>query len=250
MGNHRSHEYTSVDELMKKSLQQRTEKDTDIDLDEAWEKFNKKYCIKKQKPFLKLAVACLICTILGVSILSLPTEGGAFGSKLFKNIKLFLSGKVQSTEISFNSPSKKESTENYLNPEVHRTLQDVPYNVLLPVEMMGFYKIKEVNTNNMGNSTEVNIILIRDTSEPITITEINATKGFRQGNSYDTEDAIMKNIKIKGQEATLIHYKNNIVSISWIDNDIFISIEGNISTDDILMLANSMKRVSIQPNKL
>jgi hypothetical protein len=250
MGNHSPHEYTSVDELIKKALQQRAENDNDIDLDEAWESFNKKYYIKKQKPFLKLAVACLICSILGASILIIPTEGGAFGSKLFNNIKLFLSGKVQSTEISFNSPGKKENTENYLNPDVLRILQDVPYNILLPVEMMGFYKIKEVDTNNLGNSTEVAILLTRGTSEPITITEINTTKGFRQGNSFDTEDATMKNINIKGQEATLIQYKNNIYCLSWIDNDIFISIEGNIPTDDILMLANSMKRVSTQPNKL
>ncbi|WP_159426262.1 DUF4367 domain-containing protein, partial [Desulfolucanica intricata] len=152
-------------------------------------------------------------------------------------------GKVQSTEISFSSPGQKEKTENYLKPEVHRTLKEVPYNILLPVDMIGSYEIEEINTNKMGNSTEVNITLTGKNSETITITEINTTKGFRQGSSYDIEDAQMKNVKVKGQDATLINYKNKLLSLSWVDNDIFISIRGNISQDDILMLANSMRRI-------
>ncbi|WP_066639257.1 DUF4367 domain-containing protein [Desulfolucanica intricata] len=244
MGNGNSHEYTSVDELIKKALYKQAEKDSDIDLEEAWSKFNKRYRTNKQKPVLKLlATACLICTVLGSIIFFLPTEGGAFTSKIFKNIKLFLSGKVQSTEISYGSPGQKEKTENYLKPEVLRTLEDVPYNVLLPVDMMGNYEIEEINTNKLGNSTELNIILTGKNSESIIITEINTTKGFRQGSSYDIEDAQMKNVKVKGQDAALINYKNKLLSLSWVDNDIFISIEGNISQDDILMLSNSMKRI-------
>lgn len=103
----------------------------------------------------------MIGLILGTPLFLFPAEGGAYGSKIFKNIKLFISGKVQSAEISFNSSpgEKNESTENYLKPEILRTLQDVPYKVLLPVDMMGIYEIEKVETTNLGNSTEVNITM-------------------------------------------------------------------------------------------
>ncbi|PHJ37916.1 hypothetical protein P378_13080 [Desulforamulus profundi] len=61
-----------------------------------------------------------------------------------------------------------------------------------------------------------------------------------------TEDAVMKKANVKGQEATLIVYKNGFSKLSWVDRDIFISIVGNISEDNILMLANSTKRVNLQ----
>ncbi|WP_238473164.1 DUF4367 domain-containing protein [Desulforamulus profundi] len=56
----------------------------------------------------------------------------------------------------------------------------------------------------------------------------------------------MKKANVKGQEATLIVYKNGFSKLSWVDRDIFISIVGNISEDNILMLANSTKRVNLQ----
>ncbi|WP_347487871.1 DUF4367 domain-containing protein [Desulfoscipio sp. XC116] len=246
MSERNPHGYASIDELIKEALQQRAGKDTDINLEEAWEKFNQKYHTKKQKPVLKLALAaCLICLILGAPLFLFPVEGGAFGSKLFKSIKTFLNGKVQSVEISFNSSpwKEKESTENYLNPKIIRALQDVPYKILLPVDMLGMYEIKQIETDQLGNSTEVNITMVGEKSEQIIITEINIIKGFEQGISYDTEDAQMKNVKVKGQDAILINYKNNLVDLSWMDMDIFISISGEASEDDILLLANAMRRI-------
>jgi len=182
---------------------------------------------------------------LGTPLFIFPSEGGAFGDKLFKSIKLFLSGKVQSTEISFNSsPGKKESAEDYLNPEILRTLQDVPYQILLPVDLLGTYKLEKVETANLGGSTEVTITMTGEKSEQIVITEKNIIKGFQKGTSYDIEDAQMKNVKVKGQDAVLVNYKNKLITLSWIDMGIFISITGAASEDDILMLASAMRRIN------
>lgn len=68
---------------------------------------------------------------------------------------------------------------------------------------------------------------------------------FQAGLSYDTEDAHVKKANVKGQEATLVVYKNDDYTIlSWIDNDIYITISGDIPEDDIFILANSFKRVN------
>lgn len=237
--------YASVDELIKKALQQQAVKDTDIDLEEAWEKFDKKYSTKKRKPIFKLVLAaCMLALILCTPLLIFPTEGGAFGSKLFQNVKLFLSGQVQSIELSFNSsPGKNESTEEHLNPEILRTLQNVPYAVLLPMDLIGIYNIEKVETIDLGNSIEVTITITGEKSEQIVITEINTTKGFQQGSAYDTEDAQMKNVKVKGQDAVLINYRDKLLNLSWVDRDIFISVTGAVSEDDILLLAGAMRRI-------
>lgn len=239
-------EYTSVDELIKRALVQKAAKDNDIDIEAAWEKFKKKYPVKKRKQFPKvIAVACSICFILVVSGLFLPTEGKALSSKFFQSIKSFIGGKVQTAQVSFSSKKKQESTENLLTPEVSSALRDVSYDILLPVEAMGTYKIERAETNDVGKSKEVNLFLKGQNSELITITELNIIGDFNQGTSYDTEDASMKKANVNGQEANIVIYKNGFTKLSWIDRDIFISISGQASEDNILMLANSMRRLTL-----
>lgn len=59
----------------------------------------------------------------------------------------------------------------------------------------------------------------------------------------DNEDAILKKIRISGQEATLITYKKQAVFLTWVDGDVFISMDGNIGKDEMLQLGSSMRRL-------
>lgn len=237
--------YTSLDELIKKSLQEKAERDKDIDLDEAWEKFRKRYHIRKQRNYSRiLAIACSLFVFLGAFLVFMPSEGKALNIKVFETIKSFLSGKVQTTHISFSSQKEQKNTEDYLSPEVSSTLKSVPYEVLLP-DMLGTYKIESAEVSKVGTSHKVTIALKDPNGKHITMTQMNIIGDFSQGNSYDTEDAIMKEVNINGQEASLIIYKNGFTKLAWIDRDIFISLMGEISEDNILMLASATRRLTL-----
>lgn len=237
--------YTTLDELIKKSLHEKAKKDKDINLDEAWEKFSNRYNIKRRRTnFKHWAVACLLFLVVTTSLLMLPTQGTAINLKVFQSIKSFISGKVQTAYISFGKENKKD-TVDYFTPEVYSVLKDVRYDILLPLDMMDVYRLEKAEVTTVGNSRQVDLLFNCNNSE-VTITQMNIIGDLNQGNSFDTEDALMKKANVKGQKATLIVYKNGFSKLSWVDRDIFISIAGNISEDNILMLANSTKRINLQ----
>lgn len=237
--------YVTLDELIKRSLQEKARKDKDINLDEAWEKFSNRYNVRRPRKNLKhWAVAGFVVLTITTSLFMLPTQGTAINLKVFQSIKSFISGKVQTAYISFGKENKKD-TADYLTPEVYSVLKDVRYDILLPLDMMDVYRLEKAEVTNVGNSRQVELLLKGNGSE-VTITQMNIAGDLNQGNSYDTEDAVMKKANVKGQEATLIVYKNGFSKLSWVDRDIFISVVGNISEDNILMLANSTKRVNLQ----
>ncbi|PHJ37914.1 hypothetical protein P378_13070 [Desulforamulus profundi] len=45
--------YVTLDELIKRSLQEKARKDKDINLDEAWEKFSNRYNVRRPRKNLK-----------------------------------------------------------------------------------------------------------------------------------------------------------------------------------------------------
>ena len=232
--------YTSIDDLIKKSLHRQAEMNNDIDLDAAWQKYQQKYGRKKRARKPVLALACLL--LLFTFTMFLPSEGRAINLKIFDSIKSFVSGKVQTAFISFDAQKEKD-TENYINPEVYSILKDIPYEILLPLEMMDTYKLENAEITSIGKSKQVELYF---NDSQVSITQLKIVGNLHQGDSYDIEDAIMKKANVKGQEATLIIYKNGFSKLSWIDRDIFVTIVGVLSEDDILQLANSTRRINLQ----
>ncbi|MEG6617562.1 DUF4367 domain-containing protein [Peptococcaceae bacterium 1198_IL3148] len=239
-------DYKSIDELIKHSLHDKAKKDKNIDIEDAWEKFNNKYYPVKKKLYRKIAaVACSIFILLFTSITFLPNEVTAVNSKVFDNIKRFLAGKVQSNEVSFTE-KEKESTLNQLEPEVKRALMGSGYDVLLPIGLSDKYSIDDVTVQKNGKRQEIELLLTTADNRTTIVREVNVIDGIKQGISYDTDDAIMKNINIRGQKATLvINQKHKMTMLSWVDRDIFISIMGSLTEDEIIELASYLTRVNI-----
>jgi hypothetical protein len=239
-------DYKPIDELIKRSLHDKAKKDKDINLEDAWEKFNNKYYPIKKKTHRKfLTIACSIIILLVTSITLLPNEGTAINSKIFNNLKLLFTGKVQSSEVSFTE-EEKESTLNQLKPEVKRVLMGSEYDDLLPVGLSGKYTIDDITVQKVNQRQEVELLLSTSDKRTAIIQEVNVIGGIKQGISYDTEDAIMKEVNIRGQKATLIiNNKHVMTMLSWIDRDIFINITGSLSEDEIMELASYLTRVKV-----
>lgn len=240
-------EYISFDKLIEKSVQEKVKNDLDIDIDKAWEKFNQTH-LKKYAPTkfqLKLcAIACALLIFLTASLFLHSREVTALNIKFFNSIVSFLSGKVQSAKITYGVNTKKESTEIHLPLDVSRALEGVTsFHVLLPVNVLGIYQIDNITLANFGAIQVLTIFLKSNGSNPVIITQMNIEDEFGKGISYDTDDTIMKKVNIRGQEATLLISKNNFSDLSWVDRDVFITIKGPVSEEDIFLIANSMRRI-------
>ncbi|AQS60134.1 DUF4367 domain-containing protein [Desulforamulus ferrireducens] len=237
-------QYSTIDELIKRNLKQKAEQEQEINIEEAWERFAKRYPVRsKQKSYKILGIASFLFLIVTISFSINPTEGSAVNLRFFESIKSFISGKVQTAHISFGN--KEKNAADYISPEVYSVLKDITYEILLPLDMMDIYNLDKAEINRIGDSKQIDLIFRDMNNNLITMTQINIIGDINLGNSFDTEDANMKKVKVKGQEANLIVYKNGFAKLSWIDRNIFITIAGEISEDNILILANSTKRVNL-----
>lgn len=217
----------------------------EINLDEEWVKFKKKYFPQKNYFYLQKSIAVMIPTLFGVGILLsllFPVQAKAISSKSLEFFKSFIVGKVQTVGIDYANKSSAESVDS-LSPEIIEKIQSVPFKILLPIDYLNEYHINSLTADKLGDSTDVAIKLATNDNRKVSIQQTNITQGFSQGLSFDNEDAILKKIRINGQEATLITYKKQRVSLTWIDGDVFVSMDGNISEDEMLQLGSSMRRI-------
>lgn len=238
--------YTTVDKLIKESLKVRARKDMDVDMDLAWERYNNKYNPKPKSPSKWSVVACSLIVFLVVGLWFMPKEGTALNLKIFETIRSFIAGKVQTVHISFGTQKKEKDPVYSFKPEVAQVLNDVPYQALLPIDLAGQYNIERAVTQKVGDSTKLVLFLNTAKSEPVNIAQINIIGDFNQGTSYDTEDAVLKKVNIKGQDANLLVFKDGKKQLCWVDRDIFVTITGPLDEEDLFVLANSLRRVNLQ----
>ncbi|ABO50352.1 hypothetical protein Dred_1827 [Desulforamulus reducens MI-1] len=240
------HKYTSIDELIKKSLKERAQKETDVDMDLAWEKFNNKYNSKPKFTSKWTGIACSLVFLLVAGLCFLPKEGTALNLKFLETIKSFVAGKVQTAQISFSTQEKEKDLENSLKPEVAQALKEVPYEVLLPADLTGQYNLEKAMTQKVGDSTKVMLFLKTTNSELVNISEINIIGDFNQATSYDTEDAVLEKVNVKGQNANLLTFKDGKKQLCWVDRDVFVTITGPLNQENLFILATSLRRVNLQ----
>jgi len=218
----------------------------EINLDEEWVKFKRKYFPQKSYIHLYKSIAIMIPVLLGVGILFsllFPVQAKAISSKSLEFFKSFMVGKVQTVGTDYANKSSADKSINSLSPEIIEKIQSVPFKILLPIDYLDEYHINSLTVEKLGDSTDVVIKLAANDNRKVTVQQTNITQGFSQGLSFDNEDAVLKKVRINGQEATLITYKKQAVSLTWIDGDVFVSMDGNISEDEMLQLGSSMRKI-------
>ncbi|SHK84301.1 DUF4367 domain-containing protein [Desulforamulus aeronauticus] len=242
----KSDKYHSVDELIKRSLKEQLEENIDVDMELAWEKYNKRYHQEPKKLSKWPVIACSFVLCLVVGFWLMPKEGTALNLKFFESICTFVTGKVQTVQISFGTQKNAKDLDNPLKPEVSQALATVPYEVLLPYDLAGQYTIEKALIEEVGDSTKVILFLETTNLERLTISEVNIIGDFNQAIAYDTEDAVMENVNVMGQEANLLLFKDGKKQLLWVDRDIFVTITGSLSEKDLFVLAGSLRRITLQ----
>lgn len=238
-----------IDELIKKGAYLNVEQEIskDIDISREWEKFNERYFQKRSRPVQRAIALLIIPFILSAAVfmnLLFPAQVKAINLKTLVFFKSFMVGKVQTVGIDYvNKNTEHKNIENLINPEIVKKLQSVPYKIFLPIDYLNKYQLETCDVQKFGDSIDVTLGLVAGDSYKVEIQQTNITQGFSDGLSFDNEDAVYKKVRINGQEATLVIYKKQIVSLTWIDADIYISMYGNVTEDEMLILASSMRRI-------
>lgn len=218
----------------------------EINLDEEWVKFKIKYFSRKSYFYSLKSIAVMILILCGTGILCsilFPVQAKALNLKSLEFFKSFIVGKVQTVAIDYANQNSADDIIDSLSPQIIDKIQSVQFKILLPIDYLDEYQINSLTVDQLGDSTDVAIELSANDSRKVAIQQTNITRGFSQGLSFDNEDTVLKKIRINGQEATLTAYKEQFVSLTWIDGDVFVSMDGNIGEDEMLRLGSSMRRV-------
>lgn len=238
----------SLDDLIKKAIQIEAQNKNDVDMDIAWKNFERKYYKRNSLPKARifLYASCIFPSLLVAVNVIYPVEVQAISLKTANFIKSFFTGKVNIIGIDYEDKytfgMEDKNIEKLFEPQLLDKINTLPYEILLPMDYLGSYKITSFDIHELGESFDVRITLAGNENKQINIRQININTGFSQGLSIDNEDTTQKEVRINGQAATLINYKNQEMLLNWLENGIFISISGKVSEEEILSIGTSMKR--------
>lgn len=240
----------SLDKLIKEAVQLNTEDglSKEINLDQEWFKFRRTYFYEEKKPSFKmkfLFAYSIVTIIIIISVITIfPNQARALSEKTLSFFRAILSGKVETVSINY------KRTENYntmvqslLEPNMLEQINRLPFKIFLPLEYLHTFQLDSLSIEELGDSKELTYNIYLENNKIVQIVQANITQGFSQGVSYDNEDASKIVVIINGQEAILIEYKKKYILLTWIEKDIAITMQGNVSKDEMLQLATSMRQI-------
>jgi hypothetical protein len=239
-----------LDEVIAAGVKQNIENGLkqDIDLDVEWKKFEKKYYGSKIMSIKKYLAICACALMLSFIILNLlyPSEVKATGLKTRSFFNSFFTGKVQTIGMDYQDKYNKnipdQEYNKFISKDYLEKLNSLPFRILLPIEFLGNYRVATCDISELGDSYDVRLVLSNSENKTVQIRQISITTGFAEGIALDKEDVVHKKVRINGQEATLIVYKDNTILIKWIADDLFVSLKGK-EEDELLSIANSMRHI-------
>jgi len=207
---------------------------------------------KKQKSFIKrksLTAAILFLIFTGLFFVSNPTSVGAFANKIIESI-------INITEDTFNIRRKVnvKNTSNTINtefddPRLTDTQNLINFDLRVPQYMPKDYYLEKINVLNSNNEQEIvflhytNINSKEDTQKSfIQIEQESNPNGINISlNLLREKDTKIKKAKIHGNEYILVFYKNGFSKLMWDIGNISYTIQGKISEDEMLKIAESMR---------
>lgn len=136
---------------------------------------------------------------------------------------------VEGSEVTSYQMSLTEAQEN------------TDFIIILPKYVPSGYVLKETTVlkNELGKAQEVYLHYERN-GEEFTINEKKVGEVFGTGMVVDYEDTKVEQVMIKGQKATFLQYKNGVSQLIWTIPHFYLSIEGNLTKEELIRIAKSM----------
>ncbi len=245
------------DEIIQEALsEEMNEIEPMLSSSQAWERYKSTQTKKRtaRMSFLihKKVWLPITCLVIILAVLTInPYTGNAF-SKMFSFfnymqgnvVHLFAttSEKDDYIEPALDEFSLLESTEVQLESKnLHDAQQEVFFPILFPKWLPQGYELEEIIVHKTDNEKghEVQFIYQKD-GKLLTIRQVDTGASFGIGATLDSGDATIEEVFIKHNQGNLLVFKNNYTELLWLTQDQYISIEGYLSKDEIMQIAESM----------
>lgn len=216
-------------------------------LREERKKEKRKTLLKRLKPAL---AACVLIALLTGLFVNLQTPVMAFTNKIIKSIMVIKDDTIKIYK-KVDSPGD-EKKPDYLfgrdidDPRVGEAQKKVHFRLFIPEYIPKDFKLSKVDILNKYEKKEtVTFLYINANSDKKDCFEITQ-KSFPNGtnialNIKKDENTKIENITIGGLEYTLVNYEENLNGLLWDSGAIGCEINGNITKDEIIKVAKSMK---------
>ncbi len=221
-------------------------------VDKEWNRFRNLVIKEKNNRRIRpgsLIVAAVIVLIMFSSIaLFSPVKANAFGERIIQIFNHLIGKTTQNKTVTINnddSMSKPPLVQNLeSNIEKETSLQEAQKSV--------YFKIAE--PKYLPSETETQKVLITNLSPKvykitieyislgrmIILTQQNITGTVSQGNLYDTDDTISRDITINGAQATLLTKKDGMNVLIWHQRGLLLQLTGKLPVEEFLKIAQSI----------
>lgn len=205
--------------------------------------------MKILKQLRPVFTACMVIVFLIVLYISPNTHVAAFTNKIIKSI-------VEITQDTFKIHKKvdfaADGKADYLfgrdieDPRIGEAQKKVHFRLFIPEYIPKEFKLNSVDVLNTNEKKEtVTFLYIDSDSNQKDCFEI-IQRSYSDGASVTMnigkdENTKIENLDIDGVEYTLVGYEKNLNGLLWDNGNIGCEIRGNISRDDIIEIAKSMK---------
>ena len=191
--------------------------------------------------------ACALIAIISWTMINYPSPVLAFASKIIKSIEVITgnSFRIHTKVVSDDNRKGNDYSfgRNIDDPRIGEAQKKMHFMVLIPQYVPDGFKLNNVDVLNKDNQKEViTFLYVKSKSESFEIMQEN-----RPGNADDTlniqkyDDTIIEHIKINGIQCTLVSYDKTQNKLLWSSDGIGYKIDGNISKEEIIKIAESMK---------
>ncbi|WP_018131125.1 DUF4367 domain-containing protein [Effusibacillus pohliae] len=255
----------NLDSLLQELVQEEIRADTPppVPVSEAWEQVRSRlYGTGRMSgamfPGRKKAVyAAAVLLALFAATAWLPQQGFAFArlSDIFHRIEgsvvqLFIrSGDPQPKQA--DTPPDDPSAANAriiegseiqsLHMSLEQARQAAGFPIRLPQQVPAEFTLKDVTVLKKRTEKSQEIYLnYAGSQRRFHINEKMTGPQFGAGAFVDRDDTKVEDVTVHGQKAVLLTYKNGVTELIWVTQDTYFSIEGNLTKQEILQIAESL----------
>ena len=221
--------------------------------DEMWGQIRIKLMKERRKMLLKRLrpafAACILISVLSVLLINFQTPVMAFANKIIRSMEEFTGNtlKIHRRDIAQDEKGGADIKRNIDDPRIGEAQKNIHFKLLLPEYIPNDFKLNNVDVLNKNKEKEVVTLQYINTKdenkrESFEITQESFPSGIDNTiNILDDKGAIVEHIKINGIECTLINYDNTLNKLIWTNDHLGYKIDGRLSKNDIVKIAESMK---------
>ena len=249
-----------MEKLVREAIQKEMESGPEppLSVEEAWERLNqsrganpKKKRFRRVNKMVVLAASFLIA--LTVILSFSPGNGSAFTTitDVFQKVQgeamhLFFSSR-ETPKNQENAPTSEDAVvikDSKLTSErmpLEEAKQETSFPIRIPEFVPDDFTLKDVTVFKWTGevSREISLHYTSDSRE-FMINQKFIEESFGMGLTSGRDDVEVKQISIKGNEATLMQYKNKTVRLIWLDQKYFFSIRGKLTEEEVVKIARAL----------